>query len=116
MDVFKHERQEAFQASLELVAALDRLTRGVSQNRTPASEQLTGLALIVVRETAAGLGLSGPDGQSSLRTALSSTLQVAGLLDVVRTLRLTDDDSIAVCRQIALRIAGLLEAHTGGKS
>lgn len=112
MDAFKHEGQEVYQAALELVTALDRLTRTFSPNREKVAEQLMQGSVTIVRDTAAGLGLAG--GEGILRDALGTTLQLAGSLDVARTLRLTDEDSIALCRQLTLRLAGLLYQKTGG--
>lgn len=115
MDAFAHEELEVYQAALELVSLQDRLARGFSPGRSALADQMLQGSIAILREVAAAAGQPpGEDRGRIFHEALNTTLQCAALLDVVKTLRLADEEAIAACRPPLLRITELLQKSVTG--
>ena len=107
MDAFEHEPLDIYQAAIEFVVLVDKLTKTFSPGRAYLADQLLQGATAMTRDIAAGASeFSDADKARFLGEARRSAVQCASLLDLCRSLNLAGEEQIASGRQLLLQIVG----------
>ena len=110
-EAFDHERLNVYQVALEFVAIADSIIQGLPSGRGYVADQLQRASTSIVLNIAEGAGEFSPKEKARFyRMAQRSATECAGLLDVCRTLKLSDEKLLAEGRKRLLRIVAMLVA------
>jgi len=106
---FDHERLEVYGVAIEFVAVAASLVEDLPRGRAYLADQLQRAAASIVLNIAEGAGeRSAADKARFYRFACRSATESAAILDVIRTLELTDSTRLQPGREYLLRIVQML--------
>jgi hypothetical protein len=104
MVTFDHERLDVYKTAIEFLALADGIVGRLPRGRAHLGDQLN---------IAEGAGeFSSNDKRRFYRIALRSATECAAILDVCRTLRLGEEESLASGRDLLVRIVSMLTRMT----
>ena len=106
---FDHERLEVYQVAVEFVGLADGIIEALPKGRAYLADQLQRAATSIVLNIAEGAGdRFGPDKARFYRMARRSATECAGVLDVCRTLRASDETMLLQGRELLIRVVQML--------
>ncbi len=106
---FDHEKLDVYHLALEFIVIADDVAGGLPSGRAYLSDQLHCAASSIVLNIAEGAGeFSKKDKARFYRMARRSAAECAGVLDVCRTLKLSDEKTLAEGREVLLRVVAML--------
>ncbi len=106
---FDHERLEVYGVAIEFVAVADALVEELPRGRAYLADQLQRAATSIALNIAEGAGeRSTADKARFYRFACRSATESAAILDVMRTLELSEVPKLQQGRELLLRIVQML--------
>jgi len=106
---FDHERMEVYQVAIEFVALADGVIETLPRGRAYLADQLQRAATSIALNIAEGAGeWSGADKARFYRMARRSATECAAVLDVCRTLRVSDEARLSQGRELLIRAVQML--------
>jgi len=106
---FDHERLEVYGVAIEFVAVADALVEELPRGRAYLADQLQRAATSIALNIAEGAGeRSAADKARFYRFACRSATESAAILDVMRTLELSEVPRLQQGRGLLLRIVQML--------
>lgn len=109
MDVFDHEKLDAYHVAIEFVVVADELAENLPRGRAYLADQLRRACTSVALNIAEGAGEFSADEKARFyRMAKRSGTECAAILDVCRRLELADDARLELGRGFLLRVVSML--------
>jgi four helix bundle protein len=109
METFDHERLEVYQLALEFVVLVEEIIKTIPPGQADRVDQLRRAATSDVLNIAEGAGeFSKKEKGRFYRMAKRSATECAGVLDILRCLRLGDEKLLLTGRSMLLRIVSML--------
>ena len=109
MKKFDHEKLEVYKASIEFVAAANKVVQSLPRGKTYLVDQLQRAAASIPLNIAEGAGEFSPKEKARFyRIARRSANECAAILDVCVSLDLVSPDDISEPREILVQIVAML--------
>ena len=109
MNHFDFEKIDVYQASIEVVVLINKITEAFPRGRAYLTDQLQRAGTSISLNIAEGAGEHATNEKARFyRMAKRSATECASILDVCKRLRLMPDEQYAQGRELLLRIAAML--------
>jgi four helix bundle protein len=109
MNYFDFEKLDVYQASIEVVVLIDKITESFPRGRAYVTDQLQRAGASITLNIAEGSGEFATNEKSRFyRMAKRSATETAAILDVAKRLNIVHEDNYQIGRDLLIRIVMML--------
>ena len=109
MKNFDYERLDVYQAAIEIITLVEKLTQKRPKGKAHLADQLQRAASSVVLNISEGAGeFSANEKVRFYRMARRSATECASIIDIYKQLSLSSEQALAELRHLLLRVVSML--------